>query len=51
LFVSGLIAGRIASLGLNGGIAGYGSPILTLRVIDAIGFALAITAIAVDRQF
>jgi hypothetical protein len=46
----GLIAGRLVSLGLNRGIAGYGPTILALYGIDALGFALAIAAITVDRQ-
>ena len=45
----GLIAGRLVSLALNGGVAGYSSTILALYAIDAIGFALAITAMAADR--
>ncbi len=44
----GLLAGRLASLALNGGIAGYGRTILALYAIDAIGFALAFTAMAID---
>jgi len=45
----GLILGRLASLALDGGVAGYGPTIRALYVIDAIGFALAITALAVDK--
>jgi hypothetical protein len=44
-----LIAGRLVSLALNGGVAGYSSTILALYAIDAIGFALAIAAMAADR--
>jgi hypothetical protein len=40
----GLIFGRLTSLALNGGVAGYGPTILALYVIDAVGFALAVTA-------
>ena len=46
----GLIAGRLMSLALNGGVAGYGQTILALYAIDATGFALAITAIVLDRK-
>jgi hypothetical protein len=46
----GLLAGRLASLVLNGGLTGYGSTIRALYIIDAIGFALSITAISVDRE-
>ena len=40
----GLMFGRITSLALNGGIAGYGPTIHALFAIDAVGFALALTA-------
>lgn len=46
----GLIAGRLASLALDGGAAGYGPTIRSLYLIDGIGFTLAIAALAVDRQ-
>ena len=46
----GLIAGRLLSLALNRGIAGYGVTILTLYAIDSAGFVLAVAAIAMDRQ-
>jgi energy-converting hydrogenase Eha subunit B len=46
----GLIAGRLVSLVLNGGIAGYTPTILALYAIDSLGFVLAVTAIAVDSQ-
>jgi Domain of unknown function (DUF4345) len=46
----GLIFGRLVGLALNGGIAGYTPTILALYAIDSIGFVLAVTAIAVDRQ-
>jgi hypothetical protein len=44
----GLIAGRLVSLVLNGGLSGYGPTILALYVIDAIGLALAIAAASLD---
>jgi hypothetical protein len=31
-------------------LAGYGSTIRALYIIDAIGFALSVTAISVDRE-
>jgi hypothetical protein len=40
----GLIAGRLASLALNGGVAGYTPSIRALYVIDSLGFGLAIAA-------
>src|SRR5258708_228425 len=46
----GLIGGRLVSLALNEGFAGFGPTILALYAIDAIGFTLAITAFALDRQ-
>ena len=46
----GLLAGRLASLVLNGGLTGYGSTIRALYIVDAIGFALSVTAISVDRE-
>jgi hypothetical protein len=46
----GLLAGRLVSLGLNGGIAGYGPTILALYMIDAAGLALATTAAVLDRR-
>ena len=45
----GLIAGRLASFALDGGAAGYGPTIRSLYLIDAIGFALAIAALVVDK--
>ena len=45
----GLIAGRLVSLALDGGIAGYGPTILALHAIDAIGLALAVAALAFSR--
>ena len=44
----GLIAGRLVSLALNGGLSGYGPAIRALYVIDAIGFALAIASASLD---
>jgi hypothetical protein len=46
----GLIAGRLTSLALNGGVAGYGPTIRALFFIDAIGFALAVTAIFLNNS-
>ena len=46
----GLLAGRIVSLGLDGGMAGYTQTIRALYAIDAIGFALAATALFIDRS-
>jgi len=46
----GLIVGRLVSLALNGGFAGYSPTIVALYAVDAIGFTLALTALAVDRQ-
>jgi hypothetical protein len=40
----GLIGGRLVSLALDGGIAGYGLTIRALYVIDALGFGLALAA-------
>ncbi len=45
----GLFAGRLVSLALNGGVAGYGPTILALYAFDAIGFALAIVSLALDN--
>jgi hypothetical protein len=46
----GLFAGRLVSLALNGGVAGYGPTILALCAIDAIGLALAIASFVLDNQ-
>lgn len=46
----GLIAGRLASLVLNGGLAGYGPTIRALYAIDAVGFALAVAALVADKS-
>jgi hypothetical protein len=45
----GLIAGRVASLAVDGGINGYGGVIRALFFVDAVGFALTITAFFLDR--
>ncbi len=45
----GLLAGRIMSLALNAGVAGYGPTILALYVIDAIGLALAVASFVFDH--
>ncbi len=44
----GLIAGRLVSLVLNGGLSGYGPTIQALYVIDAIGFVLALAAASLE---
>ena len=46
----GLIAGRLVSLALNGGVAGYGPTILALYFIDSLGLVLALTALALERH-
>jgi hypothetical protein len=46
----GLLAGRLASLVINGGLTGFGPTIRALYIIDAIGFALSIIAIRVDQE-
>jgi hypothetical protein len=46
----GLIAGRLVSLGLNRGVAGYGPTILALYAIDAIGLAMTVTAMVLDKR-
>lgn len=45
----GLIAGRLVSLALNGGVAGYGATIRALYAIDAVGFALALAALIIEK--
>jgi hypothetical protein len=45
----GLLAGRLASLAFNGGVAGYGPTILALYPIDAIGLALAVASLVLDQ--
>jgi hypothetical protein len=46
----GLIAGRLAGLALNGGIAGYSPTIRALYAIDSIGFAAAIAALVLESR-
>jgi hypothetical protein len=46
----GLLAGRLASLALNAGVAGYGPTILALYVIDASGLALAVASLVLDQE-
>jgi hypothetical protein len=46
----GLIAGRAASLALDGGMAGYGPTIRALYVIDTLGLALAVAALALHKS-
>jgi hypothetical protein len=46
----GLLAGRLASLAFNAGVAGYSPTILALYPIDAVGLALAVAALALDRS-
>jgi hypothetical protein len=45
----GLLAGRLASLALNAGVAGYGPTILALYFIDAVGLALAVASLILDQ--
>jgi len=46
----GLIAGRLLSLMIDGGLAGYGPTIRALYAIDAVGFALAVAALATSSR-
>jgi len=46
----GLLAGRLLSLVINRGFRGFGSAIVCLYVIDALGFAGAIRLIAAGRS-
>jgi hypothetical protein len=46
----GLLAGRLVSLALNAGVAGYGPTILALYAIDAIGLLLAVTSLVLDHR-
>jgi hypothetical protein len=46
----GLLAGRLVSLALNVGVAGYGPTILALYAIDTIGLALAVTSSILDYR-
>ncbi len=45
----GLLAGRLASLGLDGSMAGYTQTVVALYAIDTLGCALAGTALVLDR--
>lgn len=47
---AGLLGGRLISLALNGGIAGYGRTILALHAIDAMGLALAAGALLLEAD-
>jgi hypothetical protein len=44
----GLIFGRLVSLTLDGGMKGYGATIRALFVIDSIGLAAALAALAAE---
>jgi len=44
-----LLVDRLVSLPLNGGIVGYGRTILALYAIDAVGLALAATALVLSN--
>jgi hypothetical protein len=46
----GLIAGRVISLFLDGGLRKYGPLIRALFMIDALGFILAMTAFILERS-
>jgi heme A synthase len=46
----GLIGGRLVSLSLDRGVAGYGSMIRALYAIDAIGFAISLAAVFFERN-
>ena len=45
MIFGGLIGGRLTSLAVDRSVAGYGTTIRALLVIDAVGFALAIAAL------
>ncbi len=45
----GLIAGRLASVAIDGDRAAYGKTIRALHAIDMAGFLLAVAAMLVDR--
>jgi Domain of unknown function (DUF4345) len=45
----GLLFGRLVSWMMNGGFGGYSATIRSLYVIDALGLALALTALAYDN--
>jgi hypothetical protein len=46
----GLLAGRLVSLAIDGGVTGYGPTIRVLYAIDAVGLCLAIAALALDKR-
>ncbi len=46
----GLVAGRIVSLAIDHGLAGYPRTIKALYVVDAIGFGLATAAFLADHS-
>ena len=45
----GLLFGRLVSWGMNRGFSGYSETIRSLYLIDALGLALALTALAYDN--
>jgi len=45
----GLLVGRLVSLPLNGGIAGYSRTIVSLYAIDAVGLALTAAALVLNN--
>jgi hypothetical protein len=45
----GLLTGRLVSLALNAGVAGYPPTIRALYVIDAVGLVLAIASLVLDQ--
>jgi hypothetical protein len=47
---AGLLAGRVVSPALDGGIAGYGRTIVALYAIDATGLALAVVALVLQHR-
>ncbi|MGA7809679.1 hypothetical protein [Bradyrhizobium sp.] len=46
----GLLAGRLVSLVLNGGTAGYGPTILALYAVDTVGLVLAVASLVLDQR-
>jgi len=46
----GLLAGRVVSPALDGGIAGCGRTIVALYAIDATGLALAVVALVLQHR-
>jgi hypothetical protein len=50
MIFGGLIAGRLASLGLNRGFEGFGATILALYVIDGFGFIAAAGMIIAELE-